>query len=198
MIVAKTYDDGINNELEAPLLEQRTNNDDDEQTTQEQHTSFKMSSLFLGLLVGLFIQFSTLGANYLVIAVWGEDVLNASSKDIIAIGAIWSLFTSSIAIVILAFLRNVILASHRCDDMDNVLLHVECYFVVGALVGVCSSWAFTDYMLGMPRQIVYSVVTLALSLLWCRFMMWMFTPKVDNDASKPEKNAQVPEVLMIV
>jgi hypothetical protein len=157
-----------------------------------------MSSLFLGLLVGLFIQFSTLGANYLVITVWGDDVVNASIEDIIMFGAFWSLFTSSIAIVILVFLRNVILASNRCVDMEHVLLHVECHFVVGALVGVCSAWAFTDYLLGMGRQIVYSVATLAVSLLWCRFMLWMFTQAVDNDASKPERTAQVPKVLMIV
>ena len=201
MIFAKTYDDGTDKTLEAPLLEQRTSNDEKEQEIQDQPksiNSIKMSCLLLGLLVGLFIQFSTLGANYLVINVWGKNFLNTSNREMITFGVFWSLFASSIAIVVLAFLRNSILVSHRHVNTDDVLLNVECYFVVGALVGVCSAWAFTDYMLGMARQIVYSVATLALSLLCCRIMMWMFTPKVDNDASKPERTTQVPKVAMIV
>ena len=198
MIFAKTYDDSTNDTLEAPLLEQQIS-DEEEQKTQEQHASINTSSLLLGLLVGFFIQFSTLGANYLVITVWGEDVLNSSKNEIITISVLWSLFTSSMAIVILAFLRNVIMVSYRGVDMDQWVLHVECRFVVGALVGVCSAWAFTDYMLGLAHQIVYSVATLAVSLLWCRFMLWMFTPAVDNnDVSKQRRTTDVPDILMIV
>ena len=197
MIFAETCEDSTSDTMEAPLLKHQTS-DEEQQTTQEQHASIKTSSLLLGLLVGFFIQFSTLGANYLVVTVWGEDVLNTSKNEIITISILWSLFTSSMAIVILAFLRNVILVSYRGVEMDHVVLHVECRFVVGALVGVCSAWAFTDYMLGMAHQIVYSVATLAVSLLWCRFMLWMFTPAEDDIASKPKRTAHIPEVLMIV
>ena len=202
MIAAKTYDDSTNNTLEAPLLEQRPS--DEEEITQEeaQQTSIKISSLCLGLLVGFFIQFSTLGANYLVISLWGDDVLNTSKREIIVISLLWSFFTSSMAIVILAFLRNMVVASYRGADLDHVVLHVECRFVVGALVGVCSAWAVTDYLLGMAQQIIYSVATLAVSLAWCRFMLWMFTPVVadNNEESSTIAASQIAdrEVLMIV
>lgn len=156
---------------------------------------FQRSSLFLGLLVGLFIQASTLGANYLVVSVWGEEVVNTTKQDVIYFSLVWSLFTSALAIVILAFLRNLVQACYQSDDeerndlLDDMILQMECRFVVGALIGVCSAWALTDLVLGMSMQIVYSVVTLVVALSWCRIMMWCFTEK---------RSKKTAEVLMVV
>jgi len=192
MISAQTYD----NTMEAPLLEQPHRTREEEEQESQQHASVKLSSLLLGVLVGFFIQFSTLGANYLVISIWGEDVMNTSKSEIVVFSLLWSFFTSSMAIVILAFLRNLLSASFYGPDLDIVVLHMECRFVVGALVGVCSAWAATDYVLGMSQQIVYSVVTLVVALLWCRVMMWIFTPIVERRLALEQR--EVPEVLMIV
>jgi len=177
--------------MEAPLLEQRPKAG--EELEDNQHSNVKISSLLLGLLVGFFIQFSTLGANYLVISLWGEDVVHTSKREIVIFSLLWSFFTSSMAIVILAFLRNLLSASYYGKDFDSVVLHMECRFVVGALVGVCSAWAATDYVLGMSQQIIYSVATLAVALLWCRIMMWIFTPVEERQRSE-----DIPDVLMIV
>ena len=191
MIAAKTY----NNSMEEPLLEQPPKTSEAQEEEENQHSSVKTSSLLLGLMVGFFIQFSTLGANYVVIILWGEDVMNTSKSDIILFSLLWSFFTSSMAIVILAFLRNLIEASYTGDDFENVILHLECRFVVGALIGVCSAWAATDYVLGMAQQIIYSVGTLAVALLWCRIMMWVFAPTPAADRAKEK---EVPDVLMVV
>ena len=192
MIAAKTYD----NSMEEPLLEQPPKTGEAQEEEENQHSKVKTSSLLLGLMVGFFIQFSTLGANYLAITLWGEDVMNTSKADIILFSLLWSFFTSSMAIVILAFLRNLIEASYTGDDFDNVILHLECRFVVGALIGVCSAWAATDYVLGMSQQIVYSVATLVVALLWCRVMLWIFTPVVERQREGQQR--EVPEVLMVV
>jgi hypothetical protein len=147
----------------------------------EQHRRFKMSSLCLGLLVGFFIQASTLGANYLVVTVSGEDVMTTSKKDIVLFSLLWSLFTSGLAIVILAFLRNLVRVTYETDNeeqndqLDDMILHMECRFVVGALIGVCTAWALTDLILGLSVQIVYSFLTLGVALAWCKLMMWCFT-----------------------
>ena len=100
---------------------------------------FKNSSLYLGLLVGFFIQASTLGANYLVISVSGEDAMTTSKHNIVLFSLFWSLFTSSLAIIILAFLRNLVRATYetdednneddsRNDQLDDMILHMECRF----------------------------------------------------------------------
>lgn len=174
------------NKGEEPLLQKPYNTMD-----RVVFTRFKTSSLLLGLIVGFFIQFSTLGANYLVISMWGEDVVQTSQRDIVIFSLLWSLFTSTMAIVILAFLRNLVSASYHGEDLEEMILHMECRFVVGALIGVCTAWAATDAFLGMSVQIVYSCVTLVVALSWCRLMMWLFAPPA-------RRTTESPDTLMIV
>lgn len=171
-------------------------------------TKFKGCSLFLGLLVGFFIQFSTLGANFLLLTLWGQDVINTSKKEVIVFSLLWSFFTSFMAIVVLGFLRALVSMvfrgsnpnkehddekdkhssqtqeqqeqeqeQHDNDEsiLEELVLHMECRFVVGALIGVCFAWTMTDVLLGMKAQIIYSIMTLIIALLWCKVMMWCFT-----------------------
>jgi hypothetical protein len=156
--------------------------------------SFKTFCLMIGLMVGFFIQCSTLGANFLVITIWGDDIVHKSGQDIIVFSILWSVFTSVMAIVILGFLRNLVTVTYNAvsseDDrnLENMVLHMECRFVVGALVGVCMAWTITDILLGMKAQVVYSLVTLVVALLWCRLMTSSFTieepeKRISNRAS---------------
>lgn len=160
----------------------------------EQNQKFKMSSLCLGLLIGFFIQASTLGANYLVVTVSGENVMTTSKKDIVVFSLLWSLFTSGLAIVILAFLRNLVRATYETDSeeqndqLDDMILHMECRFVVGALIGVCTAWALTDLILGLSIQIVYSFITLGVALAWCKLMMWFFSAPEEEEESDQESD----------
>jgi len=183
---------------------------------------FRSSSLILGLIVGFFIQFATLGANFLAISFWGEDVATKSKFDVIVFSLLWSLLTSALAIFILGLLRALVTVSFQTaastlqkqheqqpglqlehdiisrkslqrgaavdtttrdvNDyydgyLDNLTLHLECRFVIGALVGVCLAWTLTDFLLGMQAQIIYSLVTLAVALCWCRAMVLCFATK---------------------
>lgn len=149
--------------------------------------AFKAHSLIIGLLIGFFVQFSTLGANFLVIALWEKDVLARSRTELILVSLLWSAFTSFMAILTLGFLRSVITIVFRATVppeqrgplmdavLEEVILHLECRFVIGALVGVCSAWTVMDVFLGMKIQVIFSLITLALSLLWCKVMMQCFT-----------------------
>lgn len=158
--------------------------------------NFKLSSLVLGLLVGFFIQFSTLGANFLVITIWGEEVVTKSKTDIVVFSLLWSFFTSAMAIVILGFLRTLVtiaykaVRNHNEDLLEEMILHMECRFVVGALVGVCLAWTMTDMLLGMKAQILYSLATLFVALFWCQVMIKCF--------SQEKKEQKVADSLMIV
>ena len=158
-------------ELEEPLLQQKKAKSLDESLFR----SFKMSSLCLGVIVGFFIQASTLGANYLVITVWGEDVMHTSKRDIVYFSLIWSLFTSSLAIVILSFLRSLVRSTYETDNeqvnekLDDMILHMECRFFADAFAGDCSAWALTDVILGMSVQIVYSLATLGVALAYLQY-----------------------------
>jgi hypothetical protein len=154
--------------------------DEDHRLEEKAFSRFKFSALLLGLLVGFFIQFSTLGANFLVITLWGQDVVTKSKSDIVVFSLLWSFFTSAMAIVILGFLRNLVTITYSAvggrsaDLLEEMVLHMECRFVVGALVGVCLAWTMTDVLLGMRAQIVYSLVTLVVALVWCKIMMMCF------------------------
>lgn len=170
---------------------------------------FKFSALLLGLLVGFFIQFSTLGANFLVITIWGEDVVTKSKTDIVIFSLLWSFFTSAMAIVILGFLRNLVTITYTAavsggsrsrvrqsdsDLLEDMILHMECRFVVGALVGVCLAWTMTDILLGMKAQIVYSLVTLGVALFWCKIMMLCFS----SPKNKQSSSSSLEQPLLIV
>jgi hypothetical protein len=162
----------------------------------EGFSRFKACSLVLGIVVGFFIQFSTLGANYLALTFMGDAILSVTQRDLIVFSLIWSLVTSLMAIAVLAFLRNLINTTYVGQDIDDVVLHMECRYVIGALIGVCTAWAATDIALGMTGQVIYSVVTLIVSLLWCRVMMYIFSLPED-DVCDCECECECDEILVV-
>ena len=179
---------GPSSEAAEPLIQS-----DEKKLDERIFSRFKMSALALGLLVGLFIQLSTLGANFLVISLWGEDILNKTRQDIVWFSLIWSFLTSAMAIVILAFLRGIVsltyfsILKESSDILEEMVLHLECRFVVGALIGVCVAWTVTDAVMGMTTQIIYSAVTLAISLVWCRVMMSCLSNSDQDDEEDEEE-----------
>jgi hypothetical protein len=205
---AVLFDDAHEPLLERPKSDEHHQDRDHHRATRrlDAHTydRFQASSLALGLMVGFFIQFSTLGANYLVISIWGpEGVLNSSNHDILVFSLVWSFFTSTMAIAILAFLRNLVLATydsdgHEEDAFDDMILQLECRFVVGALVGVCTAWAATDLALGLSTQVLYSLATLVIALGWCRVMVWCFSPVGRKVEAAAAANKNGSGAMMIV
>jgi hypothetical protein len=168
---------------------------------------FKYSALCFGFLIGTFIQCSTLGANFLAVNVYGQELVNKSKREIVLFSMVWSLITSGMAVIILGFMRNIVTATfnvvlqgvpakhlssrdHMETRLEEMIVHMECRFVVGALIGVCVAWTFTDYVLGMQAQVVYSGITLVLALLWCKIMLHYFAP-TSTESPEPVKTILV-------
>merc|ERR1712137_1484418 len=70
--------------------------------------SFKFCSFLLGLLVGLFIYLSTLGAEFVGVMVWGREILNKSDRELIAFSLLWNFVTTMIAIIALSSIRRLV------------------------------------------------------------------------------------------
>ena len=97
------------------------------------------------------------------------------------------------AILVLSFLRNLIETTYLGDDIEDIILNMECRYVVGALIGVCAAWAATDVALGMSGQVIYSVITLIVALTWCRVMMCFF----GKSESEPKYNESSVEIMVV-
>lgn len=193
---------------------------------------FKYYSLLLGFMVGLFIQFSTLGANFLLLTLFdNQNDDTAIDKDqeqkqetiYMALSLMWSAITSIMAIITLQFLKNLfsisfqstmiisadddvdgeknidnddeddddntIIANDEEDILEEIILHLEFRFIVGALIGVCFAWIVTDIVLGLKYQIMYSIIILLGALIWCKLLMYWFTKskKDDEDINNKKK-----------
>jgi hypothetical protein len=138
-------------------------------------SSFKLSSLLLGLFVGFFIQFSTLGANCL--AIWGNDFVMKSNPDVILFSLLWSLFTSAMPVFMLVLIRNLVkitcsaIGSRSEELLEELILQLDCRFGVGTLAGFCVAWTITDVLLGMRAQVAYSLFIIAVAFAWYKMMM---------------------------
>lgn len=185
-----------------------------EKTKPKRMTSLakiKAIGSILGLMIGLFIQFSSLGINFLLQAVYRDlesssdlpnarDPLMLSSgtheevkRIIIRISFLWSFITSFIGIVLLIVIRCMVtnvfstfnaersLASPALTlYQDKIILNLECFFALGATVGLNLSWTFTDYLLGLDSHILQSILTLGLTIFWCKIVMYFLGPKQSN------------------
>jgi F0F1-type ATP synthase assembly protein I len=79
--------------------------------------------------------------------------------------------------------------SNTSDGYTASLVQVEHRFVAGAMIGVCLSWAITDVLLGLKKEVIYSVLTLVIALVWCQFVLkWTLA----NEKSKQQKQLTRP------
>jgi hypothetical protein len=159
-----------------PLIAAGDAEEEDHQLEEKAFSRFKLSSLLLGVFVAFFVQFSALGANYLVMTLLDEDLVTKSKTDIVVISRLCSFFTMAVAIVILELLRNLVTITYSAvggrsaDLLEEMVWHMECRFVVGAMGGVFLAWTITDVLSGMRAHAVYSLV----GLFWCKFVVMCF------------------------
>jgi hypothetical protein len=157
-----------------PLIAAGDAEEENETLDAQSFSSFNLSSLILGLLVGFFIQFSTLGAECL--AVWGKHFTLKSETDIAVFSLLWSLFTSAMPVLILVFIRNLVTIPYSAgrgseELLEDMILQLECRFGVGVLAGFCIAWTITDVLLGMRSQVAFCLVPVVAALFWYAFMM---------------------------
>jgi hypothetical protein len=170
-------------------------------------SQFKTCSMFLGLFLGFFIQLTTLGSNFLLVTSAGVEhggfhVVLKTRGDLILFSLTWSLFTSMMAILVMFLLRAMVTLTHNSTGLqaemhlEHLLSNLECRYVMGALMGVCLAWAVTDIMLGMRGQVVFSLIALVVSLIWCKATIWFFA--LDKPQETQEANLAENHKLMVV
>jgi hypothetical protein len=142
--------------------------------------------------VGFFSQLSALlGINVLVITIWGEDAAIKTKTDIFVITLLYSFFFSVIVFVILGFLHNLVTITYSAivgrskELLDEMVLHMRCRFVLGAMVDISLAWNMAAVLFGTRVQTVYSLATaLVVALFWCKIMMMCFATNIKPSSSR--------------
>jgi hypothetical protein len=183
-----------------PLIAAGDAEEEDQGLDEKALSSFKRSSLLLGVLVGFFIQFSTLGAECL--AIWGKDFVLKSDTDIAVFSILWSLFTSAMPVLILVIIRNLVTITYSAGSgseelLEEIVLQLECRFGVGVLAGFCLAWTITDILLGMHAQFAYCLVAIVVALFWYKFMMFMMASATDKKPSSSRRSKSEPSVMTV-
>ena len=189
----RTVKSEISNDLNEPLLSIQAVMSDDEQDAEMKEMSSQWSncySIIVGLIIGCFIQFSSLGANFVMTSMYGYGVFYM--KEFLIISLVWCMITSVMGVCVLLFLRSLVVTSFYAttianesfkskeDFISGLVQKMEYYFAVGALIGVCMCWTVTDVVLGMNVHVVHSLVTLLVALVWCRLVMTFCGNKIDS------------------
>ena len=147
-------------------------------TWQMLHSHFKVYGTFLGLIIGFYIQMSSLGASFLLDTFTGHvRAADLESEGLVAFSLGWSFLFGTIGVVILLVLRRLLLSACGpiSDNLANRLgLLLEFYFAVGSLVGINLAWVLTYCGLGLHSQVACSLLTLGGAIVWCRIMACAF------------------------
>jgi hypothetical protein len=151
---------------------------------------FKFLYRLLGLLVGFFCQFSTLLVNFLLITIWGVDIVTKSKTDAFVFSLLCTFFFSAIVFVISGFLRNRVAITYSAiggrsnEVLDEMVLHMENHFFVGFLVGISLVCTMAAVRLGMLAQTVYFLVALlVVNLFWYKIIMMRFATNIKPSSS---------------
>jgi uncharacterized membrane protein len=152
---------------------------------------FKFSYRLSGLLVGFFSQFYFLAAHFLLITVWGEDVVTKSKTRIFVLSLLCCFFFWAIASVISGFLRNRVATAYSAiggrskELLDEMVLHMENHFVVGFLIGLSLACTMSAFLWKMTAQTVYCAVALLVgAFLWYKIMMMRFATNIKPSSSR--------------
>jgi uncharacterized membrane protein YfcA len=163
-------------EANEPLIPAGDAEEEDQRLEEKAFSRRKISALLLGLLVGFFIQFSILGAHLLFITLCGEDFVTKSNKaNVVVFSLLLSFFTAATAMI------TYWAAGGRSKDLlEEMVWHIRFN------VGVGLAWTTTGALLGMRAQSEFSLVLLAVALVWCKIVVMYFA--IDNKPSSSRRS----------
>jgi hypothetical protein len=178
-----------------PLIAAGDVEEEDHRLQGKVFSRFKFSYRLLGLLVGFFGNFSTLGGHFLVVIIWGEDAVIKTKTEIIFVIILLCSFLISAAIVfaILGFLRNLVAITYSAiggrskELLEEMVSDMECGFVVGALVGLSIGWPMAAILWGTRAQTMpmYSLATLlVVAFFWRKIMIMYCATKIKPSLSR--------------
>lgn len=187
-----------------PLISAKiSDNDGNRQVVKEldKHMVGKMkySCLSLGILIGFFIQVSTIGASFLTNLPWAKG----SSDQHIAVYALaWSVITATASCGVMMIFRSFVEITFNLTFgrvltydpvahdrlLDELVWYFECYFSLGVLISVTFAWIATSFALGMPSTLIDIAITIALPVFWSVSFFVIFMTKEKN-SSPPTRNS---------
>lgn len=112
---------------------------------EQEGEACRMTNLVNGLLVGCFIQFSSLGANFLLQAIFQNGIKSVSGKlshEVVLFSLGWAVVTSAMGVSVLILMRNIL------RTVSAATVKMESSYSMGAILGVNLSWILTDCLLG--------------------------------------------------
>lgn len=152
--------------------------------TKQDHERFNMSSLVVGMIVGFFTLFSTLGVNVLTTIVWGD---NPDRMSLIVFNLAWMAVTSLFAVSLLSMITWMV-----PDEYTRA--QIEYCFVVGGIVGVGIGWASVDTLLGLQLEDVLPFWIALGALLGC---LWFSNRFIDEEDFDEEEESDAAKPLLL-
>lgn len=128
----------------------------------------QLSSIVIGLFIGILIQLSTLGVNSIFVKRFGDQYLFNSKLDTFIFSYLYSMFMSSIAIsFVLSAIRGYVSGIDEVaaslstrtppasqeeegeDTIDDIKSAVDCFFAVGTMLGACGLYFALEAVFGL-------------------------------------------------
>ena len=127
--------------------------------TERLERSYARASLFTGVIIGIFIVFSTLGVNSVAATVYfvGDE---SSPENLILVNIIWVVVATTLAALFLKLLLSV-------RKVGSDTSRPECRFVAGGILGVATSCIAVDAVFGIS-DVPFWII---LASLFCILML---------------------------
>lgn len=163
----------------------------------------KWSCLVLGVLIGFFIQVSTIGASFLTNLPWAKGATGGATttdgisttdpnNSIAGYALAWSIITATASCGVMMIFRSFVEITFNLTlgrnllkmnpetysrVLDELVWYFECYFSLGVLISVTLAWIATSFVLGMPSTLIDMAITVALPVFWCVSFFVIFLTK---------------------
>lgn len=150
---------------------------------------FRVLGLVCGSIIGLFIQFASLGANFVM-----QQILHDNPRRLLLVSLGWSFLCSTMGIGTLLVIRNMVAAAWPRAGF-SFLLTLECFFAIGATLGLNAAWTLTDVVLGFQTHATENLVGLLFTMLWCKLVLCCTSSDLHDD--NEDADSETEELLVV-
>ena len=171
----------------------------------------KTSCLVLGVLIGFFIQVSTIGASFLTNLPWAKG---ATDQNIAVYALAWSVITATASCGVMMIFRSFVEITFNLTFgrtlsydpvthdrlLDELVWYFECFFSLGVLISVTLAWIATSFVLGMPSTLIDVAITVALPVFWCVsfFVIFLTKDKREKTGAAKTSSNNKPAAMQVV
>jgi hypothetical protein len=162
-------------------------------------SSFKISSLLLGLLISFFFHFSALGASCLAMGNGWVDV--KSTINIVRFSLLSNLFTLTTLVLMLLFIRHLAVTiaysavggGRSKESLQDMIWQLQFHFGVGTVAGACLAWTVLD-----PLTLCSLAIMVGVVLYWYKATMLASAATHHSKPSSTRPSTAKQTTMMIV